>query len=519
VKPTEGGHLMSYVLGIDIGTYESKGVLVNREGKILAQSSVPHKLEIPHRGWAEHDAEATWWHDFKQLSQTLTYMARMNYGIAADEIEAVGVSSIAPAVLPIDRDGKALRKAILYGVDTRAEREIDAMNEEIGEERVFQIGGQSLSSQAAGPKIKWIRDHEPEVYSRTHKFLCGSGYLVYRLTGQCVIDRYTAVNFAPLFDIQTLEWNEQAVSYTTEAEKLPALAWSTDIVGCVTAGAAEETGLAQGTRVIAGTADAMSEAISIGAIHQGDLMMMYGSSTFFILTTDRIMNTRELWPNVHIVPGAHTLTGGTATAGSLTRWFVDQCMGRGKDGGETSGWSVEQAYIHMAEQAALSPPGSNGLITLPFFSGERTPIHDASAKGMMFGLSLNHTAADMYRSLLEGISFSIRHNLDAMKGLGASVQRIVSVGGGVKNKLWLQSVSDICQVRQAIPEVTVGAAYGNAYICGLALGWHDRLEEIAEWVNIIRYIEPGSEHLDVYERHYAIYHRLYERTKDLMKGL
>ncbi|MFF2888244.1 FGGY-family carbohydrate kinase [Paenibacillus sp. NPDC057967] len=510
---------MSYVLGIDIGTYESKGVLVDREGKIIAQCAVPHKLEIPHRGWAEHDAEATWWHDFKQLSQTLTHMARMKYGISADEIAAVGVSSIAPAVLPIDIEGNPLRKAILYGVDTRAEREIAALNDAIGEERVFQIGGQSLSSQAAGPKIKWIKDHEPEVYEKTYKFLCGSGYLVYKLTGRCVIDRYTAVNYAPLFDIHTLEWNDETVSCTTEVDKLPDLTWSTDIVGVVAARAAEETGLAPGTRVIAGTADAMAEAISIGAIHQGDLMMMYGSSTFFILTTDRIMKTRELWPNVHIVPGANTLTGGTATAGSLTRWFVDQCLGRDKGSGETSGWSVEQAYIHMAAQAELSPPGSNGLITLPFFSGERTPLHDASAKGMMFGLSLNHTTADMYRSLLEGISFSIRHNLDVMRELGASVERIVSVGGGVKNKLWLQSVSDICQVRQAIPEVTVGAAYGNAYICGLALGWHDRLEEIDEWVNIIRYIEPGSDHRDVYERHYAIYHRLYERTKDLMKDL
>ncbi|RJE86905.1 hypothetical protein D3P07_17130 [Paenibacillus sp. 1011MAR3C5] len=510
---------MSYVLGIDIGTYESKGVLVDRNGKLVAQSAVPHKLEIPHRGWAEHDAEATWWHDFKQLSKSLIHMARMNYGISADEIEAVGVSSIAPAVLPIDRDGTPLRKAILYGVDTRAEREIAALNEAIGEERVFEIGGQSLSSQAAGPKMKWIKHHEPEVYEKTYKFLCGSGYLVYKLTGQCVIDRYTAVNYAPLFDIHTLEWNDESVSHMTEADKLPALTWSTDIVGTVTRQAAEQTGLAPGTRVIAGTADAMSEAISIGAIHQGDLMMMYGSSTFFILTTDRIMKTKELWPNVHIVPGANTLTGGTATAGSLTRWFVDQCLGRDMGSGEASNWSVQQAYTYMSEQAGLSPPGSNGLITLPFFSGERTPVHDASAKGMMFGLSLNHTTADMYRSLLEGISFSIRHNLDVMQELGASVKRIVSVGGGVKNELWLQSVSDICQVRQAIPEITVGAAYGNAYICGMALGWHDNLEEIDEWVNIIRHIEPGVNDREVYERHYAIYHRLYERTKDLMKDL
>ncbi|REK76668.1 FGGY-family carbohydrate kinase [Paenibacillus paeoniae] len=510
---------MSYVMGIDIGTYESKGVLVDRNGKIVAQSAVPHQLEIPHRGWAEHDAESTWWHDFKLLSQSLLHKAQMEYGITKDEIEAVGVSSIAPAVLPIDKTGAPLRKAILYGVDTRAEREITALNESAGEEQIFEIAGQALTSQAAGPKIKWIKDREPEVYEQTSKFLCGSGYLVYKLTGQYIMDRYTAVNYAPLFDIRTLEWNSDMVASITDAEKLPELTWSTDIVGAVTASAAEETGLAPGTKVIAGTADAMSEAISIGAIHQGDLMMMFGSSTFFILTTDKIMKTKQLWPNVHVVPGANTLTGGTATAGSLTRWFVDQCLGRNAGSGEASGWSVDQAYTYMTEQAGLSPPGANGLITLPFFSGERTPIHDASAKGMMFGLSLNHTTADMYRSLLEGISFSIRHNFDVMKSLGASVQRVVSVGGGVKNQLWLQSVSDICGVRQAIPEVTVGAAYGNAFICGMALGWHDKLEEIDAWVKIVRYIEPQSDQQELYERYYKIYHRLYEGTKELMKEL
>ncbi|MFU1792515.1 FGGY-family carbohydrate kinase [Paenibacillus azoreducens] len=509
---------MSYVMGIDIGTYESKGVLVDPRGRILIQHAVAHRLDIPNRGWAEHDAELTWWHDFKWLSNKLLKDARSRYGIRSEDVKAVGVSTIAPALLPIDKNGIPLRKAILYGIDTRAEQEITELNQLGGEEKIFEIAGQSLSSQAAGPKILWIRKHEPEIYSKTYQFLCGSGYLVYKLTNECVIDRYTAINYAPLFDIRSQTWNPDMVSLITDADKLPPPAWSTDIVGKVTLNASIETGLAPGTKVIAGTADAMSEAISIGAVHEGDLMMMYGSSTFFILTTDQIPKTKQLWPNLHVIPGKHTLTGGTATAGSLTRWFVDQCLGRDPSGA-SAGMTVEEAYVYMTEQAGLSPPGANGLITLPYFSGERTPVHDAFAKGMIFGLSLNHTTADLYRSLVEGISYSIRHNFEAMNQLGVSINRVVAVGGGVKSPLWLQSVSDICQVRQTIPKVTVGASYGNAYICAMAMGWHHNLSDVDHWVEIDRSVDPRREHLELYERYYDVYRRLYEQTHSLMKVL
>nr|WP_255654434.1 FGGY-family carbohydrate kinase [Cohnella sp. REN36] len=510
-------------MGIDIGTYESKGVIADRDGRVLAQAATPHRLEIPRRGWAEHDAEATWWHDFKVLSRTLLAEAGDRHGIRPEEVKAVGTSAIAPALLPVDRQGRPLRKAILYGIDTRAEQEIAELNAMLGEQAVWQVAGQALTSQAAGPKIRWIRNREPEIYARTDKFLCGSGYLVYKLTGEYVIDRYTAVNYAPLFDIRSLDWHEGTVSRITDPDKLPRLAWSCDIVGTVSPEAAQETGLTPGTRVVAGTADAMAEAISVGAVRQGDLMLMYGSSTFFILTTDAILQTKQLWPNVHAVPGLHTLTGGTATAGSLTRWFVDQhpapLPAHRIPGGPANFRTLDEAYTYWTDQAGRSPPGANGLLTLPFFSGERTPIHDASAKGTLFGLSLHHTAGDVYRSLLEGISFSIRHNLETMKDLGAPIERVMAVGGGVKNRLWLQSVSDICQLPQAIPKVTVGAAYGNAYICSLALGWHRSLQEVERWVAIDNILKPAADHSELYEKRYTLYRNLYEQTRNLMKEL
>lgn len=513
---------MSYLMGIDIGTYESKGVLVDQTGKLLAQAAVPHRLEIPQRGWAEHDAEHTWWHDCKLISNALVQQAKDRHGIVAEEIAAVGISSIAPAVVPVDAGGRPLRKAILYGVDTRAEEQIRQLHQAIGEEKLFAISGQSLSSQSAGPKILWIREQEPEIYQQTARFLCGSGYIVCKLTGEYVIDRYTAASYSPLFDMTTLEWNREMVQYITEPDKLPRLAWSHEVVGTVTAKAAQETGLAAGTKVIAGTADALSESISVGAVHKGDLMLMYGSSTFFILVTELLPRTKTMWANLHAVPNLKTITGGTATAGSLTRWFVDHWREEKREGDAaeaTTGKSLEQLYTEFSQLAEHSPPGANGLITLPYFSGERTPIHHASAKGMFFGLSLHHTKQDMYRSILEGISFSIRHNIDEIKSLKVPPSRIVAVGGGVKNRLWLQSVSDICQIRQVIPEVTIGACYGNAFLCGLGLGWFSDLAQMDQWVKIRREIEPSQDHEELYERYYRLYHRLYQQTKEAMDEL
>ncbi|MET3696711.1 xylulokinase [Bacillus oleivorans] len=510
---------MAYVLGIDIGTYESKGVLVDRFGKIIVTKSVPHKMEVPKPGWAEHDAENVWWNDFKVLSSTIVNDAKSNFGISPAEILAVGVSSIGPAVVPIDQNGRPLRKAILYGVDTRAQEEIQLLNAEIGEDAIFDNSGQVLSAQSAGPKILWIKRNEPEVYEKTYKFLCGSGYVVYKLTNELIIDRYTAASYSPLFHIHDLTWNQDTVSNITEIDKLPELVWSNEIVGHVNEKAAEETGLVKGTKVIAGTVDALSESISIGSIHPGDLMLMYGSSTFFINVSDSFQKTKKFWPNIHSMEGLYTVTGGTSTAGSLTRWYVDELMLQFMNKEESKNVNMSELYTYITQEAEKSPVGANGLITLPYFSGERTPIHHASAKGMMFGLTLRHTSADIYRSIVEGIAFSIRHNIDEMKKLNTSINRILIVGGGVKSKLWVQSVSDICQIKQIVPKTIVGASYGNAFLCALALGWYSKLEDIDEWVEIAYEVEPLKENYEALERNYEIYRELYENTKKLMDNL
>jgi xylulokinase len=507
---------MAYIIGIDVGTYESKGVLVDRKGQVLISTSVPHKLEIPRPGWAEHDAEITWWGDFKEISNTLVNEAKLQYGITSEEILAIGISSIAPAVVPIDKNGNALRKAILYGVDTRTEKEIEYLNTTVGEEAIFAVSGQTLTSQSAGPKILWIRNNEPKVYEQTKTFLSGAAYMVYKLTDELVMDHYTAGSFAPMYDLNNEKWNTQMVEQITEINKLPRLAWSHEIVGTITSEAAKETGLNMGTKVIAGTADALSEAISVGAVKTGDLMIMYGSSTFFILIAHSLTNTNTLWANLHAVPNLKTVTGGTATAGSLTRWFVDQWYDR-QD--RNSSLSKSKAYSELTNLAAESPPGSNGLITLPYFSGERTPIHDPNAKGVFFGLTLHHTISDIYRSILEGISYSIRHNIEELYSQDLEIKRIIAVGGGTKNPIWLQSVSDSNGLEQTIPKITLGAAFGNAFLCALALGWYSSINEVDQWVQHDYTVKPCSEVKSLHDERYQLYKRLYLRTQDIMHEL
>jgi xylulokinase len=511
---------MSYVMGIDIGTYESKGVLVDQKGKLIIQASVLHHLEIPKPGWAEHDAEHTWWHDFKYLSSSILHEAQKLHGIKPGEIAAVGISSISPAVVPVDAEGNPLRKAILYGVDTRSEKQIRYLNQTIGSETIFQVSGQHLSAQSAGPKILWIREEEPGIYEKTAKFLSGTGYIVYKLTNETVIDRYTAAAYSPLFNIDALDWNPEIAALITDLNKLPRLAWGYEVVGEVTENASIETGLAIGTKIIAGTSDALAESISVGAVHEGDLMLMYGSSTFFILVTDLFIKTKKLWSNLHVTPRLNTVTGGTATAGSITRWLVDQWADYSQPSqGTHDKLTLDQMYSQLSQLAEQSPPGSNGLITLPYFSGERTPLHHANAKGVLFGLSLHHTRKDIYRSALEGISYSIRHNMDEIRQLNMPISRVIAVGGGVKNKPWLQCVSDICQINQVIPKITIGASYGNAFLCALGLGWYNSIEDIEQWVEFEQEICSNQQHFPNYERYYRLYQRLYQQTKELMDEL
>lgn len=494
---------MAYTLGIDIGTYETKGVLVDQAGVIVAQAARAHQMLVPEPGWAEHRPEEDWWGDFTHICQVLL----RDSGIDPTAIKAVACSAIGPCMLPVDAAGKPLMNGVLYGVDGRAEAEVQELTARIGEDRIIARCGNALTSQSVGPKILWLKRNRPEIYAQTAHILTSTSFLVQRLTGEVVIDHYTAANFSPLYDVATQAWVDDLADDIVPLEKLPRLMWSGEIAGEITAGAAKETGLAKGTPVTAGTIDAAAEAFSVGVDRPGDMMMMYGSTIFIILRAQSQVSDPRIWYAPWLFEGEHASMAGLATSGTLTHWFRDQ-MARDLDPSE--------AFPALAAEAANSPPGANGLLMLPYFSGERTPIHDVNAKGALFGLNLTHTRGDIYRALIEGIAHGTRHVTDTFAELGQSPNRLLAVGGGTKNALWLQATSDITGIDQIVCEKTSGASYGDAFLAALAVGLVKR-SDIAKWNPVAKTVtaQPNA----AYDKGYDLFRRLYEQTKDIAAAL
>jgi xylulokinase len=305
------------------------------------------------------------------------------------------------------------------------------------------------------------------------------------------------------------EITREVKSNSTLLDRLPRLAWSAEVVGRVTRQAAAETGLAPGTPVIAGTADAASEALSAGLERTGDLMVMYGSSAFFIQKTDRPVATDVFWSALFMEPGTHVVAGGMSAAGSLTRWFRDNLAPAELDAEQAGG---PNAYAALAELAATSPPGARGLVMLPYFSGERTPLNDPHARGIIAGLTLTHTRADLYRALLESVGYGIRHNIDAMTEQGVPPRRVLAVGGGTRNALWLQIVTDILGIEQHVPLIQHGACYGDAFLAGIGAGVYRSTADIGEWVRDHGVIRPDPERHAEYEPYYRVYRELYSAS-------
>ena len=275
----------------------------------------------------------------------------------------------------------------------------------------------------------------------------------------------------------------------------------------MTAEAAAATGLAAGTPVTAGTIDAAAEAVSVGVAAPGDMMMMYGSTIFMIALTDAPLRDPRLWRAPWLFPDREAAMAGLATSGTLTHWFRDRFARE---------LPAATAFETLAAEAAASPPGARGLIVLPYFSGERTPIHDPDARGCIFGLDLTHSRGDVYRAFLEGIACGADHALDAFREAGAAPSALRAVGGGVRNAVWMQATSDVAGLDQIVAEKTIGASYGDAFLAAVAIGSAAR-GDIARWNPEARRVRAAPQ--PVYERRRVQFRELYRRTRDIAAEL
>ena len=491
-------------VGVDVGTAETKAVLVSHDGRVLAGASAPNRLRVPQPGWAEHDAEADWWGNLCTVTRELFERS----GLSSAAVDAVGCSGIGPCVLPVDRDITPLGPGILYGIDTRATAQIQGLNEVLGEAAILERTGNALTSQSAGPKVAWLRDERPEAFAAAAMFHTCQSFLVARLTGEHVMDHTTAAYWGPFYDLRSNAWIEEWVSRTVEPERLPRLVWPTEVVGRVTAEAARASGLAAGTPVIAGAPDAPAEAVSAGVLRPGDLMIMYGSSIFIIAVVGETKIDPRMWAAPYVFEGTSIVAGGTATAGTLTRWLIELLSD------EHEAAAISDHYAEFAAWAAGSPPGARGLDLLPYLSGERTPIHDPDARGVLFGLSLRHSRADVARAALEGIAQGIRRNVDVMLEMGVAIERIRAVGGGVKNTAWLQAVSD-CLGRPQEVVTRRGAAYGDTILAAIGVGALERAD-VSTWLAVDHTAQPEAGLAELYARQASRHRRLYEATRPLM---
>jgi xylulokinase len=479
---------MSFVIGVDIGTGSTKAVLCTLDGAVVAVARRDHAPSLPQPGWAEMEPERDWWGDVVEVLAELD----------TTDVVGVCVSGLGPCVVQTDEALRPRRAAILYGVDTRSTREIAEITEQLGAEAILQRCGKELSSQAIGPKLAWLRREAGDSWRPQDRWFSAHNYVVARLTGEWVLDHHTASQCDPFYDIHRQDWATDWVDEVLPGLALPRLVWPSEQVGAVRRDAAEQTGLPEGVPVVAGTVDAWAEAFSVGVRRPGDLMLMYGSTMFFVQVLDAPTSVRGLWTTSGVERGSHTLAAGMATSGTVTTWLQEL----------TGGVPFET----LVEEAAAVAPGSEGLVLLPYFSGERTPIYDPLARGVIAGLTLRHRRGHLLRATYEGIACGVRQILDVFR----PAERVVAVGGGTQGGLWTQIVSDVAGIRQTVPQQTIGASYGDALLAAIGVR---AVPLETDWTRPDHVVVPDPDTAPTYETLFRTYCELYPATREQVHRL
>lgn len=503
----------AYFMGIDTGTSETKGVLIDVDANIVASSSAAHDIKQVGPNAYDHDVEKDWWGDFCKVSRDLIEKS----GVDPTDIKCVTTSALGLCCVAVDENCVPTRPAISYGIDGRAEKQMRDLEQEWGQEFIDRVFGRPLCSSDVPPKIRWIQENDPDAYERTAKFINSSTYITAKLTGEYYIDTFLGMagGFKPLYG-EDGHPTEETCKGICRPDQLATIAEETDIIGHVTAEAAAATGLAEGTPVTPGGDDSACEAISCGIGKQGDLIVQFGSTIYMFLLTDHLVMDPRVWHEEFIIPGTCDVSGATNTAGSMTKWLRDTMFQDLKAAEEAGG---ENAYTVMAQLAEQVPVGSHGLICLPYFAGERTPIDDPNARGAFFGLTIGHTREDMLRAGLEGVAYSINQHFRIFEEDGVPIHRVLVAGGGTKNHAWMQIVADVCGKTLLVPEVTIGASYGDAMMAAVAAGYWKDFDELASKVKIASTYEPNPENHEAYKKYQKLFDELYPATRDIVHQL
>lgn len=498
-----------YLLGIDIGTSACKVAVFERNGEVAASANGDYPVYYPKEGWAEQDPQE-WWSAVCGAVRTCL----KNGGISPEEIAGVGIDGQSWSAIAIDKEGNVLTNTPIW-MDTRAQDICDRLNESVGaEDDIFQVAGNSLQPSYSTAKILWYKENLPEVYEKTDKILQSNSYIAYRLTGAVTQDISQGYGLH-CFDMQTGTWNEDMCKRLgIPREFLPEIVACDQVVGTVTKKAAQECGLAEGTPVVAGGLDAACGTLGAGVIHPGETQEQGGQAGGMSICMDTCKADPRLILGFHVVPGQWLLQGGTTGGGGVMRWFerefADFERSRALEEGNSS-------LVQLNEIGEKIAPGSDGVIFLPYMSGERSPIWNPYAKGVFYGLDFAKTKGHMVRACMEGVAFALRHNLETAEEAGAQAQVLRAMGGSANSLLWTQIKADITGKPIIVPSSDTATTLGAAILAGVGVGFYESYEEaVALTVRETRRHEPNPENKEVYDREYQMYLQIYESLKEIM---
>ncbi|MER3400907.1 MAG: hypothetical protein C4313_07210 [Thermoflexus sp.] len=491
-----------WAMGLDIGTTGVKGILIGSGGEQTAEVIALHDLRSPHPGWSEEDPQ-DWW------AGVVAVCRQLLAGRDPRDVAVVGCSGMVPALVLLDDEGHVLRPAILQN-DARAVEEIVLLREALDQEQLFLRTGGYTNQQHVGPRLMWVQRHEPQIWHRTRRVLGSYDYIAHRLTGAWSLEINWAVE-SGLFNIHTREWEEDLLEVSgLSVDLFPPVRFPTEVIGEVSREAAEATGLAPGTPVVAGSADHVASALAAGLRDAGDLLIKFGGAGDILYCLDRLEIHPQLYIDYHDIPGRYLLNGCMAASGSLVKWFVTEVLGW-EAGGAT--------YRRLDEEATDVPPASDGLIVLPYFLGEKTPIFDPEARGVFFGLTLSHGRGHLFRAILEAVIYGFRHHLEILRERGYPITRVRAADGGVRSDLWRQIAADVLGIPIQSYPVHPGSALGVAFVAGMGIGLFRDWSEVEAFAGPVLINEPNPNAHARYTEAYAVYRTLYENLKPLFPRL
>lgn len=491
-------------LGLDVSTTGSKALLVDADGTVVASASSEHSISTPRPLWSEQDP-LEWW----QASMQSIRQALVEAGATGEDVSAVGLTGQMHGLVLLDQDGNVLRPAILWN-DQRTGEECEEMTRLFGFNHLLEITGNKALTGFTAPKILWVRKHEPEVYARVAHILLPKDYVRYRMTGGFAVDKADGAGMM-LFDLKQRTWStEMLEKLNIPAEWLPQTYEGPEVTGTLTAEAAALTGLKAGTPVVGGGGDQAAQAVGVGAVVPGVVALTLGTSGVVFASTPQpyIEPEGRLHAFCHSVPGTWHFMGVMLSAAGSLRWYRDTL-------------APGMGYDELLAPAANVAAGSEGLLFLPYLTGERTPHPDPLARAAFVGMTIRHTKAHLTRSVLEGVAFGLRDSMELIRGAGLGEIRQVRVsGGGARSALWRQILSDVMNVELVTVNTTEGAAYGAALLAGVGVGaWKTVPESCQATVKTVDRTAPQAQAVRVYEGLYQQYTALYPALKPSFAAL